>query len=342
MSPCFDKELYTKEISVNKLKVGDVLAHDVYLRQGTLVAKAGVELSEAHLQSLRQMGERVVTLDQRKLYVRGITASKNLMQKAADNSTIYQYEVDELIQPFVEEVKREKNIFGLLEQLQTKDEYTFQHTINIGILAYIFGDWYGLKGEELHRLATAGTLHDIGKSKIPLEILNKPGKLTPEEYAIMKNHSKLGYEILQRSGGYQEDVMLAVLQHHERQNGTGYPLNLIGQQIHIFARIVAVADTYHAMTSDRVYRHKVNPYVVLETLKRNMHNLDVQIIHVVINKMLNYLQGCQVILSNGQRGDVIYIDKENLAYPLVKTVDNNFIDLRENKGLKIADVIYGA
>jgi len=336
----FDKELYTKRVSVKNLKVGDILAHDIYLRQGTLVIKAGVEITEKHLESLRKMGDRVVTLDQRKLYVRGITASKSLMKKAAENKVIPKQEVNDLMQPFIEEVKREKNIFSLLEQLQTKDEYTFQHTINIGVLSYIFGDWYGLKGEDLHQLVIAGTLHDIGKSKIPLEILNKPGPLTDEEYEIMKQHTVYGYEVLQRGGGYEKDVMLAVLQHHERENGDGYPLGLKGNQIHLFAKIVAVADVYHAMTSDRVYRRKVNPYTVLEHLKKNIYDLDVKIIQVVINKMLAYLQGCRVVLNNGIRGDVVYIDKEDLARPLVKVSNETLIDLKEHPGLKIVEVVY--
>lgn len=340
MSQVFDKELYTKKVSIKKLKVGDILADDVYLKHGTLVAKAGVGLTEINLESLRLMGDSVVTLDQRKLYIRGIAASKNIMKKASEDQPIPKNEVNDLMKPFMDEVKREKNIFSLLEQLHTKDDYTFQHTINIGILAYIFGGWYGIKGEELHRLAIAGTLHDIGKSKIPLEILNKPGPLTQNESVVMKQHSVLGYEILGLGGGYEQDIKLAALQHHEREDGSGYPLHLTGERIHIFAKIVAVADIYHAMTTDRVYRNKVNPYVVLEHLQRNMQHLDVKITSLVIQKMLNYLQGCTVVLSNGATGDVIYIDKEYLAYPLIKTTDNNFIDLRKNKDISILEVVY--
>lgn len=340
MSQGFDKELYTKSISVQDLRVGDILAQDVYLRHGVLVAKAGIGLTESIIESLKHMGNRIVVLDQRKLYIRGISASKEIMQQAAADQAIAKKEVHDLMEPFLKEVKREKNIFGLLEQLETKDEYTFQHTINIGILAYIFGDWYGLKGEELHRLAIAGTLHDIGKSKIPLGILNKPGALTKQEYEIMKKHSEYGYEILRRSGQYEDDVLMGVLQHHEREDGSGYPLRLKGNKIHLFAKIVAVADIYHAMTTDRVYRRKTNPYFVLSHLKRNMNNLDVEITQLVINKMLNYLQGCKVVLNNGKSGDVIYINREDLAYPLIKTSDNEFIDLSKHKQLNIIEVYY--
>jgi HD-GYP domain-containing protein (c-di-GMP phosphodiesterase class II) len=340
VSLTFDKDLYTQKISTASLRAGDILSHDVYLRQGTLVVKAGTELTESNIKSLKQMGDRVVTLDQRKLYKRGIAISKNLMAKAAENKPVFKEEVNELISPFIIEVQREKNILNLLEKLQSKDDYTFQHTVNIGILAYIIGAWYGLKGEELHRLAIVGTLHDIGKSKIPLTILNKPGPLTEEEYLIMKQHAVLGYEILNLSPDYEEEVKLAVLQHHERENGTGYPNNLRGGEISLYARIVAVADTFHAMTTDRVYRRKINPYAVLEHLKRNRANLNVEIIHLVVDRMLNYLQGCKVTLSNGTTGDIVYIDKEDLAYPLVMLANSQLVDLRRNKDISILEIFY--
>ncbi len=336
----FDKELFTKRISVKNLKAGDILAHDVYLTQGTLVAKAGVELSESHLEKLRRMGDRIVVLDQRKLYLRGIRVSKQIMLQAARDGCVYKSDVDDLMEPFIEEVKREKNIFALLEQLKSKDEYSFQHTINIGILSYIFGEWCGYKGEDLHRLTIAGTLHDIGKSKIPPAILNKPGPLTEQEYEIMKTHSQLGYEILKNSSEYDEDVQLAVLHHHEREDGSGYPFGLKADEIHPFAKIIAVADIYHAMTTDRVYRQKDNTYSVLGHLKRNLYNLDVKIINTVINKMLSYLQGCKVVMNNGRIGDVIYINQEALAYPIIKTSDGEIIDLSKNSNVKIIDIIY--
>lgn len=340
MKQGFDKELYTKNICVRDLKVGDILAQDVYLRQGTLVAKAGIELNQSHIDRMKQMSNRIVTLDQRKLYIRGISASKNLMKQANTSKSIEKKEVFELIEPFIEEVKREKNLFALLEQLETKDEYTFQHTINIGILSYIIGDWYGLKGDELHRLSVAGTLHDIGKSKIPPGILNKPGPLSNQEFYIMKKHPEYGVEILSRSGQYEEDIILGVLQHHEREDGSGYPYGLKREKIHTFAKIIAVADIYHAMTTDRCYRLRTNPYHVLSHLKKNIYNLDVEITHLVINKMLTYLQGGKVVLSNGKSGDVIYIDQEEIALPLVKTVDGEFVDLKKNQGISIIDVIY--
>ena len=128
--------------------------------------------------------------------------------------------------------------------------------------------------------------------------------------------------------------------HHEREDGSGYPNGLKGDEIHLFAKIIALADIYHAMTTDRVYRQRTNPYEVLSHLKKNFNNLNVEITQMVINKMLSYLQGCRVILNDGKSGDVIYIDQEAINLPLIKTEDGQIVDLKQNQRLKIVDVVY--
>lgn len=337
----FDAALYTKKIAAKNLKAGDILAYDVYLKNGLLVAPAGIELNENQIRKLLQLGEKAVTLDLRQVYKKGVQASRKLFSEARDNKPITARSVDELIRPFQEELKRETNIARLLYSLQSKDEYTFQHTINIGMISMALGRWLGYSGNELHDLTVAGTLHDIGKSKVPNEVLNKPASLNAKEMSIIRNHPIEGYEIVKKSSGFSEAVGLAVLQHHERMDGKGYPFKLPGDKVHVFARIVAVADIYHAMTTTRVYKNKVNPFLALEQLQQSIAALDPQITLTFIEKMLATLQGCQVILSNKQRGDIIYVDRQHLAYPLVKIQDNNtLVDLRQRKDLSIADMVY--
>lgn len=337
----FDAKLYTKRVAAKNLKAGDVLAHDVYLKSGLLVALAGIELNEAQIRKLLQLGDKAVTLDLRQVYKKGVIASKKLFSDAGEDKPITTQSVDELLKPFEEELKRETNIARLLYSLQSKDEYTFQHTINIGIISMAIGRWMGYSGDILHELTVAGTLHDIGKSKVPNKILNKPAALNTKEMSIIRNHPVNGYEILKKSPGFPDAVILAVLQHHERMDGEGYPFKLKGEKIHNFARIVAVADIYHAMTTTRVYKSKVNPYLALEQLQDNIATLDPQITLTFIDKMLATLQGCQVILSNQQMGDVIYVDRQHIAYPLVKIRETNtIVDLRQRKDLSIADIVY--
>jgi HD-GYP domain-containing protein (c-di-GMP phosphodiesterase class II) len=242
---------------------------------------------------------------------------------------------------FIDEVKRTANIVSLLASLQYKDEYTFQHTVQIGILAAVLGQWLGMDEHESNKLAIAGTLHDIGKCRIPLKILNKPGPLSEEEFDLMKLHSIYGYKILSRSGGYDNDILQAVLQHHERMDGSGYPDGIKKEDINYFAKIIAVVDIYHAMTTTRVYRKKKCPYIVLEHLKKSINGLDSGIVLKFIDNMINMLRENKVRLSNDSVGDVIYVDKECLSRPIVKVCDSNLIiDLKEKKNIEIVDLIY--
>lgn len=337
----FDKNLFTAKVAAKSLKVGDILNHDVYLTNGALLATAGTELTESKIQKLVQLGDRIVTLDLTKVYQKGVSVSKALFKDAAEEKPIKQIAVEVLLEPFIEEVKREKNIAKLLGRLQCKDEYTFQHTVKIGILSMVLGGWMGLSESELYRLAMAGTLHDIGKSKIDLNILNKPGPLTNTEFAVMKMHTVYGYDIVNNSDDYDESIKLAVLQHHERTDGNGYPYGLTKDQIHLFARIVAVVDIYHAMTSTRVYSKKRNPFLVLEHLQNNLTSLDTEVVLTFVNNMLSALQGCKILLSNDLVGDIIFVDKNCLSKPLVKIKDTRcVINLMHEKNVEIVDVVH--
>ncbi|MBZ4653070.1 MAG: hypothetical protein JG781_408 [Peptococcaceae bacterium] len=261
------------------------------------------------------------------------------MKKAADGRPVLAEEVNEMLEPFIQEANREKNTARLLLQLQSQDEYTFQHTINIGILAMVIGKWMKYSEQESARLALAGTLHDIGKSKIPLHILNKPGPLTRVEFEIMKKHTILGYELL-NSWGYEENIKLAVLQHHEREDGKGYPYRLKGEKIHPFAKIVAVSDIYHAMTSKRVYKGKISPFLVLDHLQKNIDNLNSEIVLTFIEHMLQYLQSCKAVLNDGRIGDIVHVNRNNIGFPLVKISDSStVIDLNKRRDIQIVDIV---
>jgi putative nucleotidyltransferase with HDIG domain len=335
-----DLNLYTKEVEVNKLYPGDVLAHDIYLKNGLLVIKGGTELTEMQIAKLKKMKGMVVTLDLTKVYKKATVASKVLMLKAAKGQSVKQEEVFELVNPFIKEANREKNAVRLLLQLQSQDEYTFQHTVNIGIIARFLGFWLGYGKKDLEEITLAGALHDIGKSQIPQEILNKPNLLTPNEFEIMKMHTTRGYEILKKSGNYSENIMLAVLQHHERMDGKGYPLGLRGKEIHPFARIVAIADIYHAMTSDRVYKKSVNPFFALDSLRKSLNNLDTEMIFMFVDKMLDYYLGCRVLLNDGNVGSIVYINRNNITRPLIKLEDSgDIIDLKIKRRLDIIKII---
>lgn len=182
-------------------------------------------------------------------------------------------------------------------------------------------------------------LHDIGKGKIPQEILNKPGTLSDEEYAEIKKHPVYGCRILETMPEISKDVSLAVLMHHEREDGSGYPVGMKGESIHQFAKIIAVADIYDAMTSNRVYREKGSPFDVFELMESKTFGVfDPVVVNAFLNNIAAYYIGDFVRLSNGMIGEVVYINPRHISQPIVR-VNNTYVDLTVQTGVKIAELM---
>jgi len=234
------------------------------------------------------------------------------------------------------------NTSGILNHLHVvhrKDDYTFHHSINVAVLCGVIGRWLGYKGEEFKNLILAGLLHDIGKTQVTLQILRKPGALTDSEMDTMKLHTTYGYNIL-KDLDLPQGVLYAILQHHEREDGSGYPLKFTGDKIHPFAKIVAIADIYDAMTSDKVYRKKSTPFQAVDTIAQNMYDkLDPKICTVFLNNVRDYFVGNVVELSDGREAEVVFIGKFVATRPVVRTQQGEFIDLDNNNDISIVKII---
>lgn len=231
-------------------------------------------------------------------------------------------------------------IMNHLLMIRHTDDYTFEHSVNVAILSGIIGKWIGVSGQDLRDLIFSGLMHDIGKSQVPTEILNKPGKLLPDEMEIMRRHTTQGYYMLKEVSRVPTVVMLAVLQHHERMDGGGYPLRLKGSDIHKFARVIAVADIYDAMTSDRVYRRRTTPYHVVENLFDQMYAwLDPEICSTFLYHVREYFTGNVVMLSDGRQAEVIRPGTYPIGLPLVRTSDGHFINLEQKRDIKIYGLV---
>lgn len=219
------------------------------------------------------------------------------------------------------------------------DEYLYRHSINVGILSHMLGKWIGLSNTELTSLTYAGMLHDIGKIRIESTILNKKGKLTREEFTVMKTHTVIGYEIVKQIPYMNESVSMGVLMHHERCDGSGYPLKLKNDKIHTYGKIIAIADEFDAMTSNRAYKSKQSPFKVLEIMQdQALSKLDYSYWSVFLKGMMNCYIGEMVKLNNGDVGKIISIDERNISKPLL-LVNSNFIDLKEKNDIFIEDII---
>ncbi len=230
------------------------------------------------------------------------------------------------------------SIFTMLSTMKDYDDSTFNHSLNVSLICNIFGRWLNLKDEDIELVTTAGLFHDIGKLLIPETIIKKPGKLTDEEYKIIKTHSKLGYDLLKKKNADMH-VQYAALMHHEKCDGSGYPLGITENQIDWVAQIVTIADIYEAMTAKRVYRGALSPFTVINNFEENgLRKYNPKYLLTFLENVVNSYMNCKVKLSNGEEGDIVYINKVNLSKPLIKTKDN-FIDLSKNYHVSIEKIL---
>lgn len=246
----------------------------------------------------------------------------------------------ELVDSFIEPLAGSVGVINHLQMVHRQDDYTFHHSMNVAVTSGLLGRWLGYTGSNLKELILAGLLHDVGKMQIPVEILNKPGKLSVDEMEIMKQHTTRGYQLVKKNKYVPLGVLSGILQHHERMDGTGYPLKTAGDKIHPFAKIIAVADTYDAMTSDRVYHRKMTPFTVVELLVQEMFGkLDPTVCTMFLNNVRDYFLGNIVQLCDGREAEVIYLGQFIGSRPVVRTIDGELLDLEQQKEYTIVKTI---
>lgn len=214
--------------------------------------------------------------------------------------------------------------------LKTCDEYTFKHSVDVATMSMIIAKKQGFNQEDVYNIGVAGLLHDMGKSRIPLEILNKPAKLNDEEFAVMKQHPLLGYEILKNKKEFTPSVSLAVLQHHEKMNGKGYPLGLTEEKITPFAKIMSVVDVYDALVTQRPYKKAFSQRTAVEMIMSMTEELDIHSMKTFLASVILYPVDSTVHLSNGEDARVV---KNHPASVLRPTV----VGLTSGKVYELAD-----
>lgn len=235
------------------------------------------------------------------------------------------------------------------EYLQTSDKVTYKHSVNVALLSYIIGKSMNFKGEKLRRLVLSALIHDIGKLDIPDEILNKPGALTQEELEIIQTHPTRG---VARSSDLllPQSVLSTILQHHERWNGRGYPQGLAEQQILPSAQIMAVADVFDALITDRPYHAALPPYHALEILlKGSGTDFSPEVLQALLCMVRIYPPGSMVTLDSGEVGVVLRFPYPNLTQPKIQVLfdasgnpieSERFIDLSKDSSRYIRSLQY--
>lgn len=232
----------------------------------------------------------------------------------------------------------EINVFDMIHNMRQYDDLTYAHSLNVGLICYVFAGWLGMSEQDTKLALECGLLHDVGKLKIPEMIIKKPQKLTDNEFEVIKTHPIEGYKILQKHP-VSEHVKNAALMHHERCDGSGYPLGLKSNQIDKFAKIVSIADVYEAMTSVRIYRGCLCPFQVIAAFENEgLQKYDTKMIMTFLENIVNTYILNRVRLNNGMEGDIIFINKQHLSRPTIKC-GNQYIDLTKEPELTIDAIV---
>lgn len=341
-------------VHVSDLKPGNSLKADAYSSRGLHVLKKGSLLQIDEIAKLMQHGidyvdiqilEEEPTPNRIPSIIQTVTTNFDAMidgfesvyMEALLKGNFNQSTVDDILKPSLQSLDKHKDVVSLLLLLDRTDNYTYNHSLQVGMLSYYIATWLGYSKQECYDIGRAGYLIDIGKCRISPTLLNKPGKLTPLEFEEIKLHTTYGYEIILNSMD-DTNTALAVLQHHEREDGSGYPNNLTRSEIHPYAQIAAVADIYSAMTSKRVYQSKQELISVLRELNNlSFGKLNGRTVQAFIQHLMPNFIGKRVLLSTGELGVIVMNNTIDIFRPLVQ-IEGQFLDLSRERTVVIEEI----
>jgi HD-GYP domain-containing protein (c-di-GMP phosphodiesterase class II) len=247
----------------------------------------------------------------------------NIMEDVRFGRQIKTEEVGQVVDNMIDSIFRNQDALMSLGRIKEKDEYTYMHSVSVGVLMISFGKHLGLDMQVLKEVGVGAMLHDVGKMIVSQVILNKEEKLTEKELAMMKKHVEYSRTILEQTHGITDIAITLAAQHHERVDGTGYPLGLKGEAISYYSKAVAIADVYDAMTSKRCYQENFLPTDVLKKLYEwSSYHYDRTLVEQFIRCVGIYPVGTLVQLESGLVGVIIQNGEKNLLQPVVRIVYN--------------------
>jgi len=315
-------------VNIRNVQEGAVLARPVLSATGKVLLQAGVALTASYIDRLYCLGFDVVfvedaELDDVEIYVPLSVQTRELAYQTVKKIGEYiaDGEMGELhvdlvratVLRMIDDLMLSYDILGNLSEIRGYDDYTFHHSVNTTVLALILGIALGYPEAKLLELGMGVLMHDVGKIRVPEDVLNKRAPLTAAEFEEIKKHPVYGFEILRRCEDLSILAAHVALQHQEKWDGSGYPRGLKEEKIHEYGRIAAVADVYEALTSRRVYRGAVEPYQAYEYIIANSGcHFEPRLVKVFAKSIAIYPTGSGVILSNGERGNVV---RQNPSFP---------------------------
>ncbi|MGN1416399.1 MAG: HD-GYP domain-containing protein [Oscillospiraceae bacterium] len=326
-------------LSVNELSSGmcvdrDINFYDASVRTAICI-RHGQKLTDVSITKMKENGIKGAYIDDThsEFHVLSSVSTEikndaiNNLQSLADNfidssKGVSQSDIAEVggtTSKLIDALADKKDIMVNIADIKMYDDYTFHHCLSVAILAITIGMELGMSKNELYELGLAGLLHDIGKVSIPIEIINKNGRLTDEEYAIVKMHPIHAATHLKERKLVPQNCYLGIIAHHERWDGSGYPFKLAGEAIPFFARILAVADVYDALTSNRPYRIPSPPSEAIEFIMGGMgSHFDETVVRAFLRKIAPYPIGSKITLSNGDTATVVKNAADHPLRPLIR------------------------
>lgn len=360
---------FMKKVTVNKLEPGMVTAEQILTKNGQMIVDKGVTLTRPLIMRLSFYCVLEVCIedpDEPKdpetphfipAYSQKVKASKEFQTFQFDHSFVLNslkssmegyvfhnqpLDTDDLLEQTVKlfnSCKTSLELFDMLHNMRAYDDSTYAHSLNVALICRRIGKWLKVDAATLDTLTLCGLLHDIGKLKIPDEILNKPDKYTDEEFDLVKRHTKFGYELL-KTLNIDPHIKKAALLHHERCDGSGYPLKATQKDLDDFSMVVAIADVYDAMTAARSYRAPLCPFQVIERFEQEgFQKYKPKFILTFLQHIASTYQNNRVLLSNGQSANIVMLNQQHLARPIVQLNDNSCIDLSTRLDLHIQSIL---
>jgi HD-GYP domain-containing protein (c-di-GMP phosphodiesterase class II) len=340
-------------VSVNECTPGMRMAETIFNDYGAAIVAEDTILDEHIIAKISRLGivkikiyeseDSIVTVKNTELfsdqYYESVDIMKDVIHSISTGGKVDIESVSIATNNIISRINENRDIINSINQIKTTDEYTYTHSVNVSLLCMLFGKWLKYDFFKVRDLVYTGLLHDIGKGKIDPEILNKKEALNGEEFEEIKKHPLYSYQLAEEMTGLNDNILKGILMHHEKEDGTGYPLGIKGDQINEFAKIVSICDIYDAMTSNRSYRKKGSPFEVFEIFEKESYGLlDQRLVSVFLKNMSAYYIGDFVRMNSGEIGEIIYINPTVVSKPIIR-VNERFIDLSREKNSKIMELI---
>lgn len=353
-------------VSTRNIKEGMILARNLYGKDQSLMLGKGQLIKQSYIDKIKRLGYSGVfvaddisndivieSVISDSLKMSAVSAVKDVFIMSSGNNDFKNAEetiarTKKIVEDLVDEILYNRNLMVNMVDLKVFDDYTFYHSVNVAVMTIIIGIALEMSRTALYKMGLGALLHDIGKIFISKDILGKEGPLNDVEFEEIKRHPSLGYDYLINHFDIPAKSYLGALHHHERFDGSGYPLSLKGENISKIGRIIAIADVYDALTSDRPYRKALLPSDAMEYIMGGSGTMfDPVYVRIFTRKVAAFPLGTIVKLSDGTKGIVVKNYEDCCIRPCVRVINENtagnerYIDLRDDSNatnLTIVDI----